>query len=217
VDWQQSATVIWNRLRAFTPWPGAFTFLPGADGPQLLKIWKVEVLAAAGAPGEILAADKSGLVVGCGAGAIRILELQREGGRRQSAEQFLAGAPLRAGMRLGWNNFGLKMKLTIDRKADALYLDLDDASVVESEEVSPGVIFDYNASGKVVGIEMLYLSQRVSPEEIGRMQMETVGAWYRFYSETIVPLPGLGRLTHIWQKETKITTEQALFSWFASV
>jgi len=68
------------------------------------------------------------------------------------------------------------MKLTIDRKADALYLDLDDASVVESEEVSPGVIFDYNASGKVVGIEMLYLSQRVSPEEIGRMQMETVGA-----------------------------------------
>jgi uncharacterized protein YuzE len=68
------------------------------------------------------------------------------------------------------------MKLTIDRKADALYLDLDDASAVESEEVSPGVIFDYNASGKVVGIEMLYLSQRVSPEEIGRMQMETVGA-----------------------------------------
>jgi uncharacterized protein YuzE len=38
------------------------------------------------------------------------------------------------------------------------------------------VIFDYNASGKVVGIEMLYLSKRVSPEKIGRMEMETVGA-----------------------------------------
>ena len=68
------------------------------------------------------------------------------------------------------------MKLTIDREADALYLDLDEAPAVESEEISPGVIFDYNASGKVVGIEMLYLSKRVSPEKIGRMEMETVGA-----------------------------------------
>jgi uncharacterized protein YuzE len=68
------------------------------------------------------------------------------------------------------------MKLTIDRKADALYLDLDESAVLESEEISPGVIFDYNASGKVVGIEMLYLSKRVSPEKIGRMQMETVEA-----------------------------------------
>ncbi|MDH7502690.1 MAG: DUF2283 domain-containing protein [Verrucomicrobiota bacterium] len=66
------------------------------------------------------------------------------------------------------------MKLTIDRKADALYLDLDEAPAVESEEISPGVIFDYNASGKVVGIEMLCLSQRVSPEKISRILMETV-------------------------------------------
>ena len=68
------------------------------------------------------------------------------------------------------------MKLTIDRDADALYLDLDEAPAAESEEISPGVILDYNASGKVVGIEMLYLSKRVSPEKLGRMQMETVGA-----------------------------------------
>jgi uncharacterized protein YuzE len=67
------------------------------------------------------------------------------------------------------------MKLTIDRQADALYLDLDEAPAAESEEISPGVILDYNASGKVVGIEMLYLSKRVSPEMLGRMQMETVG------------------------------------------
>jgi uncharacterized protein YuzE len=53
------------------------------------------------------------------------------------------------------------MKLTIDREADALYLDLDEAPAAESEEISPGVILDYNASGKVVGIEMLYLSKRV--------------------------------------------------------
>jgi len=67
------------------------------------------------------------------------------------------------------------MKLTVDREADALYLDLDEASATESEEISPGVILDYNAAGTVVGIEMLYLSKRVPPEKLGRMQMETVG------------------------------------------
>jgi uncharacterized protein YuzE len=67
------------------------------------------------------------------------------------------------------------MKLTVDREADALYLDLDEAPATESEEISPGVILDYNAEGKVVGIEMLYLSKRVSPEKLGRMQMETLG------------------------------------------
>ncbi len=67
------------------------------------------------------------------------------------------------------------MKLTVDREADALYLDLDEAPASESEEISPGVILDYNAEGKVDGIEMHYLSKRVSPEKLGRMQMETLG------------------------------------------
>ena len=67
------------------------------------------------------------------------------------------------------------MKLTVDREADALYLNLDEAPAVESEEVSPGVILDYNAAGKVVGVEMLYLSKRVAAEKLGRMQMEIVG------------------------------------------
>lgn len=68
------------------------------------------------------------------------------------------------------------MKLTVDREADALYLDLDESPAAESEEISPGVILDYNADGKVVGIEMLYLSKRVSAEQLARMQWETVGA-----------------------------------------
>ncbi len=67
------------------------------------------------------------------------------------------------------------MKLTIDRHADALYLDLDESAAAESEEISPGVILDYNADGKVVGIELLYLSKRVPPEKLGRMQRETIG------------------------------------------
>ena len=67
------------------------------------------------------------------------------------------------------------MKLTIDRDADALYLNPDETPAAESEEISPGVILDYNAEGKVVGIEMLHLSKRVSPEKLNRMQLETVG------------------------------------------
>ena len=98
LDWHWPAARIWNRLRAFTPWPGAFTLLPNGGGkPLLLKIWKAEVVARSGAPGTVLAADKTGLVVGCGEGALRILKLQREGGKRLTAEQFLAGHPLAVG------------------------------------------------------------------------------------------------------------------------
>ncbi len=52
------------------------------------------------------------------------------------------------------------MKLKIDEKSDALYLRLDDSKIIESEEVSPGVVLDFNEHGQVVGIEMLHLSQR---------------------------------------------------------
>jgi len=58
------------------------------------------------------------------------------------------------------------MKLTIDREANALYLDLDESPAADREEISPGVILDYNAEGKVVGIEMLYLSRRVGTEQL---------------------------------------------------
>jgi uncharacterized protein YuzE len=63
----------------------------------------------------------------------------------------------------------------VDREADVLYLDLDESPAAESEEISLGVILDYSAAGKVVGIEMLYLSKRIATEKLGRMQFETVG------------------------------------------
>jgi methionyl-tRNA formyltransferase len=97
IDWNQPAGMIWNRLRAFTPWPGAFTFLTGEPKPHLLKIWKVEVVEKSGPAGAILSADKNGILIACGLNALRILELQREGGKRLTAEQFLAGHPLKAG------------------------------------------------------------------------------------------------------------------------
>jgi len=97
IDWNLPAKQIWNRLRAFTPWPGAFTFLKSEPKPQLLKIWRVEVVEQTGIAGTILAVDKTGIVVGCGTNALRILELQREGGRRMSAADFLVGFALHVG------------------------------------------------------------------------------------------------------------------------
>jgi len=101
VDWNQPARAIWNRVRGLVPWPGAFTHLTGQPQPHLLKIWQAEVSDRGGRPGEVLQADKAGIVVACGVGALRILALQREGGRRLNAQEFLAGHPLRPGQNLG--------------------------------------------------------------------------------------------------------------------
>jgi methionyl-tRNA formyltransferase len=109
IDWNLPAKAICNRLRAFTPWPAAFTFLQSAEHcsaggamlrapkAQLLKIWKAEPVEKSGEAGTILSVDKSGIVVACGQNALRILELQREGGRRMNVAEFLAGHPLKAG------------------------------------------------------------------------------------------------------------------------
>jgi methionyl-tRNA formyltransferase len=107
VDWTRPARHNWNRVRGLVPWPGAFTHLPADPAaetpsqPLLLKIWQAEVAAQSGPPGEVLSADKTGIVVGCGAGSLRILQLQREGGKRLSAREFLAGHTLHPGQRLG--------------------------------------------------------------------------------------------------------------------
>ena len=65
------------------------------------------------------------------------------------------------------------MKLHIDKKADALYLRLDDSAIVESEEVSPGVVLDYNEANEVVGVEMLNLSKRSSNLNLSTLEFET--------------------------------------------
>ena len=65
------------------------------------------------------------------------------------------------------------MKLHVDKKADALYLRLDNSAIVESEEVSPGVVLDYNDSDEVVGVEMLYLSKRSSNLNLSALEFET--------------------------------------------
>ncbi len=65
------------------------------------------------------------------------------------------------------------MRLKIDRDGDALYFRLDDSAVVESEEVQPGVILDFNDRGQVVGVEILNLSDRVPSEQLRVLQFET--------------------------------------------
>ncbi|HEU0022666.1 MAG TPA: DUF2283 domain-containing protein [Dehalococcoidia bacterium] len=65
------------------------------------------------------------------------------------------------------------MRLRLDKESDALYFRLDEAAILESEEVQPGVILDFNAEGKVVGVEILDVSTRVSPAQLQVLQFET--------------------------------------------
>ncbi|MGO9567559.1 MAG: DUF2283 domain-containing protein [Desulfomonilaceae bacterium] len=74
------------------------------------------------------------------------------------------------------NMRGMATKLKIHREADPLYLALDESDVVDSEEVSPGIIVDYSADNKAVGIEMFYLSKRTPKLDTGKLLLETVRA-----------------------------------------
>ena len=65
------------------------------------------------------------------------------------------------------------MRLNVDKKADALYLRLDDSRIVDSEEVSPGVVLDYNEANEVVGVEMHQLSKRSSEIDLSDLQFES--------------------------------------------
>jgi uncharacterized protein YuzE len=64
------------------------------------------------------------------------------------------------------------MRLKIDKQNEALYLRLDENGIVESEEVQPGVILDFDESGRVVSIEILDLSTRTEPEKLHVFQFE---------------------------------------------
>lgn len=95
LDWRLPAIQLERQVRAFNPVPGASCCLDG----NLLKVWRAELVAGAGLPGEILAVQRSGIVVACGEGALRLVELQKAGGKRLAAAQFLAGTPVVQGSR----------------------------------------------------------------------------------------------------------------------
>ena len=66
------------------------------------------------------------------------------------------------------------MTLHFDEKADAIYLRLDDSRIVESEEISPGIVLDFNEHNQVVGIEILKVKDRVPLANLKQLQFEVV-------------------------------------------
>jgi methionyl-tRNA formyltransferase len=97
IDWRQPAQTICQRIRAFNPFPGASTQLNG----ETLKIWAAQASASPAATsqpcGEIVALDQTGIAVAAMNSVVTITELQRPGGKRLGAADFLRGFPLQAG------------------------------------------------------------------------------------------------------------------------
>jgi methionyl-tRNA formyltransferase len=93
LDFTKPAVELERRLRAFTPWPGAFTTLGG----KLLKVHRMRAAGSTGTPGTVLAANLDGIEVACGEGSLVLLEIQPEGKRVMSAADFLAGHKLAPG------------------------------------------------------------------------------------------------------------------------
>jgi methionyl-tRNA formyltransferase len=91
LDFSLSADVLARRVRAFNPVPGATLRLPGVDDP--VKVWRAEALpgATAAAPGTVLRATPQGIDVAAAEGILRLLELQKAGGKRQPADIFVRG------------------------------------------------------------------------------------------------------------------------------
>ena len=96
VDWRKAAVDVNRQVRALNPSPGAYARARGVE----LKIWRCATAAGRGNPGEILSVGPDGLCVACGQGTLIITELQRSGGKRLPAAEFLRGFPLSAGERL---------------------------------------------------------------------------------------------------------------------
>ncbi|MDD5560540.1 MAG: methionyl-tRNA formyltransferase [Candidatus Omnitrophica bacterium] len=103
IDWHTPAVDIHNQIRGVLPWPGAFT----GYGGKILKIFQADVLPVFPnhrvVPGEVIRADKQGIVVACGRGFLNLKELQLEAGKRMSGQNFIIGHKLVAGEILGKN------------------------------------------------------------------------------------------------------------------
>jgi methionyl-tRNA formyltransferase len=94
IDWTQDATTLDRRVRALNPWPGTSARL----GEDILKVLAVRPEAGMGVPGTTL---DDGLLVACGAGALRLTRVQAPGRAALEAAAFLRGRPVPAGVKLG--------------------------------------------------------------------------------------------------------------------
>ncbi|KNC66021.1 methionyl-tRNA formyltransferase [Pseudoalteromonas ardens] len=87
IDWQLDALQIERNIRAFNPWPVCYTQMQG----QTVKIWQAKVVSQQGTPGQVLSADKCGITIACGERALTITQLQPQGKKPMSAQDFLNG------------------------------------------------------------------------------------------------------------------------------
>lgn len=100
LDWTQSASALDCRIRAFTPWPGAYSYLIENGKKILLKIWNATPTLTSSPnvlPGTILKAEGDTVEIACGIGTLSVHTLQREGKKRLPTREFLAGTPLQKG------------------------------------------------------------------------------------------------------------------------
>lgn len=101
IDFHQSAVQVERQIRACDPWPSAFTSI----GKKSFKIWDADVLPVQegeeAVPGQILYADKKSVLVGCGKDCLKLNEVQIEGKKRMSMEEFLRGRKLEKGLVFG--------------------------------------------------------------------------------------------------------------------
>ncbi len=91
IDWQRPAEVIHNQIRALSPTPGASCQILIGDDKKRLKIKRSHITSGSDVPGTILQFGKEGFIVACGEGALRLLEVQLEGKKTMTAEEFIRG------------------------------------------------------------------------------------------------------------------------------
>ena len=97
LDWTKSCAELERKVRALCPSPGARLQLRG----EIIKVWRARCVARTGTPGAVLESGSDGILVGCGEGALLVTELQRAGGTRLAAADFLRGFALARGDQLG--------------------------------------------------------------------------------------------------------------------
>ena len=90
IDWNKTAQQVHNQVRGLHPWPVATMELKG----QKFKVHATRIVEGKGQPGEILGLTKTGLKIACGEGAVEVISLQAEGGKRMNAPDYFRGHPL---------------------------------------------------------------------------------------------------------------------------
>jgi methionyl-tRNA formyltransferase len=96
MDFSETTAQCLCRIRAMSPWPCAYAQL----GNGVLKVWRAKAAEGSGTPGQVLRADKGGLVIATGDGAMELCEIQAPNAKRMEAKAYLLGHPITTGILL---------------------------------------------------------------------------------------------------------------------